>query len=72
MAIGMCRVDLHSMNKPQYRDEYFKLFKPDELVEEFDDRNRLYSLNEKIMYSAHVPDTNVRDSALEDMLYILD
>ncbi|CEO59686.1 hypothetical protein PMG11_04353 [Penicillium brasilianum] len=42
-----------------------------EPVKEYDDRNRLYSLKEKIMYSAHVPGTKAREQALEDMLYLI-
>jgi fructosamine-3-kinase len=72
MAIGMWRVNHHLMNEPKYRDSYFKLFERDEPVDEYDDRNRLYSLKEKIMYSAHVPDTEARGEALDDMLYLID
>ncbi|CAG8265115.1 unnamed protein product [Penicillium nalgiovense] len=72
MAIGMWRVNHHLMNAPRYRNSYFKLFKPDEPVDEYDDRNRLYCLKEKIMYSAHVPGTKARGEALDDMLYLID
>lgn len=72
MAIGMWRVDHHHMKAKEYRSEYFKLFEPDEPVKEYDDRNRLYCLKEKIMYSAHVPGTKAREQALEDMLYLIE
>lgn len=72
MAIGMWRVDHHHMKAKEYRNEYFKLFAPDEPITEYDDRNRLYCLKEKIMYSAHVPGTKAREQALDDMLYLID
>lgn len=71
MAIGMWRCDHHHMKAKEYRNEYFKRFEPDEPVDEYDDRNRLYSLKEKVMYSAHVPGTKARAQALEDMLYLI-
>ncbi|KAI0205357.1 Fructosamine kinase-domain-containing protein [Astrocystis sublimbata] len=71
MALGMWRVSHHQMTNEEYRDEYFKLFKPDEPVEHCDDRNRLYSIKERIMYSAHVPGTEARTQALDDMRYLI-
>lgn len=71
MAIGMWRVDHHHMKAKEYRNEYFKNFEPDEPVEEYDDRNRLYCIKEKIMYSAHVPGTKAREQALEDMEFLI-
>jgi protein-ribulosamine 3-kinase len=72
MGVGMWRVEHHQMNPPKYRDEYFKAFNPDEPTDDYDDRNRLYSLKEKIMYSAHVPGTKARVEALEDTLYLIE
>ncbi|KAI0132550.1 Fructosamine kinase-domain-containing protein [Xylariales sp. AK1849] len=72
MAIGMWRVDHHHMKAKEYRIEYFKNFEPDDPVEECDDRNRLYSIKERVMYSAHVPGTKARAQALEDMLYLIE
>ncbi|KAI8633637.1 Fructosamine kinase-domain-containing protein [Xylariaceae sp. FL1651] len=71
MAIGMWRVDHHHMKAKEYRNEYFKLFEPDEPMEEYDDRNRLYAIKERIMYSAHVPGTKARAQALDDMHYLI-
>lgn len=71
MAIGMWRVDHHHMKAKEYRNEYFKVFEPDEPVEEYDDRNRLYCVKEKIMYSAHVPGTKARAQALDDLHYLI-
>ncbi|KAB5560257.1 Fructosamine kinase-domain-containing protein [Coniochaeta sp. 2T2.1] len=71
MALGMWRVDHHQMKAKEYRNEYFKNFEPDEPVEEYDDRNRLYSLKERLMYSAHVPGSKARAQALGDMQYLI-
>lgn len=72
MAIGMWRVDHHNMKAKEYRNEYFKNYPPDDPVEEYDDRNRLYAVKERIMYSAHVPGTKARAQALEDLRYLID
>lgn len=71
MAVGMWRVDHHNMTATEYRDEYFKNFPPDEPVKEADDRNRLYAVKERIMYSAHVPGSKAREQALEDLQYLI-
>lgn len=72
MAMGMWRVDHHHMKAREYRREYFKNYPPDEPQEEADDRNRLYAVKEKIMYSAHVPGSKSRAQALENMRYLID
>jgi fructosamine-3-kinase len=72
MAIGMWRVDHHHMKAKEYRNEYFSSFEPDEPVEDYDDRNRLYCVKERLMYSAHVPGTKARAQALEDLGYLVE
>ncbi|KAK8872739.1 vegetative incompatibility protein 4 [Apiospora arundinis] len=72
MAIGMWRVDHHHMKAKEYRNQYFQNYEPDEPAEECDDRNRLYAIKERIMYSAHVPGSKAREQALEDMLYLIE
>lgn len=72
MALGMWRVDHHEMYGEEYRNEYFKLFKPDVPVEDYDDRNRLYATKERVMYSAHIPGSKARSQALDDMRYLID
>jgi fructosamine-3-kinase len=72
MAVGMWRVRHHKMNAPAYREEYFRNFAPDEPVSEFDDRNRLYSIKETIMYSALKPGHIARKEALKDMEYLIE
>ncbi|KAL9122772.1 MAG: hypothetical protein Q9187_000670 [Circinaria calcarea] len=61
MEIGMWRTDHHRMKAKAYKREYLRNFEPSEPTEEWDDRNRLYSVKTKLMYSAHVPGTNVRN-----------
>lgn len=49
------------MKAKAYKREYLRRVEISEPVEEFDDRNRLYSVKTKLMYSAHVPGTSVRN-----------
>lgn len=70
--MGMWRVDHHNMKAREYRREYFENYPPDEPQEEADDRNRLYSVKEEIMYSAHVPGSKSRAQALENLRYLID
>ncbi|KAI1317770.1 Fructosamine kinase-domain-containing protein [Xylariaceae sp. FL0255] len=71
MGVAMWRVKHHKMNAPEYRAEYFRNYPPDEPVSEFDDRNRLYSLKESLMYSALKPGHWAREGALHDMEYLI-
>lgn len=57
----MWRVEHHRMKAKAYKREYLRKVDISEPVEEFDDRNRLYSTKTKLMYSAHVPGTSVRN-----------
>ena len=61
MEIGMWRTEHHRMKAKAYKCEYLRNMEPSEPVDEWDDRNRLYSDKTKLMYSAHVPGTNVRN-----------
>ncbi|KAI8952518.1 Fructosamine kinase-domain-containing protein [Xylaria longipes] len=72
MAIGMWRVDHHKMHSRIYRDTYFKNYRADEPTGDCEDRNRLYAIKERIMYSAHVPGSAARAKALEDMQYLIE
>lgn len=57
----MWRVEHHRMKAKIFKKEYLRNMAIDDPVEEFDDRNRLYSVKTKLMYSAHVPGTSVRN-----------
>ncbi|KAI0425415.1 Fructosamine/Ketosamine-3-kinase [Xylaria sp. FL1042] len=71
MGVAMWRVKHHKMNAPEYRAEYFKNYPPDEPAAEYDDRNRLYSIKENLMYSALKPGHVARKEALADMQYLI-
>ena len=71
MGIGMWRVEHHRMTAKEYREEYFRNYAPDEPVQEWDDRNRLYSLKELLIYSAHFPEAKARKQALVDMEFLI-
>ena len=60
MELGMWRTEHHRLKAKVYKREYMRNMEPSEPIEEWDDRNRLYSVKTKLMYSAHVPGTSVR------------
>jgi protein-ribulosamine 3-kinase len=60
LELGQWRCNHRHLRAKAYKKEYLRHFAASEPVAEWDDRNRLYSLNEQIMYSAHVPGTDVR------------
>ena len=60
LELGQWRCNHRHLRAKPYKREYLRHFPASEPVEKWDDRNRLYSLNEQIMYSAHVPGTDVR------------
>lgn len=59
MELGMWRTAHHRMKDKVYKQEYLKRMKPSDPVEEWDDRNRLYSVKTKLMFSAHNPSTSI-------------
>lgn len=61
MELGIWRTDHHRMKSKAYRIEYLRNFEASEPVDQWDDRNRLYSVKTQLMYSAHVPGTKVRN-----------
>ena len=71
MEIGMWRVDHHKMKAKAYKREYLRHIEISDPVDEFDDRNRLYSVKTKLMYSAHVPGSNVRQQAYNDLEFLV-
>ena len=62
MELRIWRTGHHRMKSKEYIDEYLKHFPASEPAEEFDDRNRLYSIKTQLMYSAHVPGSKVRNA----------
>ena len=61
MELGIWRVEHHRMKAEAYIREYKRNFAASEPANEWDDRNRLYSTKAKLMYSAHVPGSKVRN-----------
>lgn len=48
------------MKSEAYKVEYMRYFEASEPFEEWDSRNRLYSVKTQLMYSAHIFETKVR------------
>lgn len=53
MELGMWATEHHKMTSPRYLEEYSRHMQPSEPVNEFEDRIRLYSLKNYLMYSAN-------------------
>ncbi|XXG95761.1 hypothetical protein Hte_002032 [Hypoxylon texense] len=70
--IGIWRCEHHEMKAEEYRNEYFKNHEPSEPVEEFDDRNRLYSVETLLINSAHFPGTNTRQLAVDELKFLIE
>ena len=60
MELAIWRTEHHEMKSKVYRREYFRLMPPSEPLEEWDDRNRLYCVKTKLMYSSHFDSPHVR------------
>jgi fructosamine-3-kinase len=69
--VGIWRCRHHKMYQSHYRDEYFKNFEPSEPVQEFDDRNRLYSVETLLINSAHYPGSETRSLALNELNWLI-
>ncbi|KAI1208241.1 Fructosamine/Ketosamine-3-kinase [Annulohypoxylon truncatum] len=70
--IGIWRCKHHQMRAEEYQKEYFKNHERSEPVEEFDDRNRLYSVETLIINSAHFPGADTRGLAVEELKYLIE
>lgn len=63
MEMGLWRADFCShLRSPIYKEQYLLKYPAAEPVDEFDDRNRLYSLKASLNYSAGHPESAVRQS----------
>ena len=69
--VGIWRCEHHQMHDEDYRNEYFKNYEPSEPVEEFDDRNRLYSVETLLINSAHFPGSATRNRALNELNWLI-
>ncbi|KAI1267817.1 Fructosamine kinase-domain-containing protein [Xylariaceae sp. FL1019] len=77
MEFGNWRSELNTFFRSKntlsnaYIDEYLKHFPKTEPVDEFDDRNRLYSIKVAMNYSAMVPGSTRRKTAYNNMCYLI-
>jgi fructosamine-3-kinase len=69
--LGIWRCEHHEMHGEEYRREYLRHFPPSEPVDEFDDRNRLYSVETLLINSAHFLGSVTRSRALEELKWLL-
>ncbi|KAI4092018.1 MAG: hypothetical protein LQ339_008022 [Xanthoria mediterranea] len=71
MEIGMWRCERHAIHDPKFTKAYLQQMPKDEPVEEWDDRNRLYCVKMNIVHSAHHRNAKERQTAFEDMCYLV-
>ncbi|KAJ5646091.1 hypothetical protein N7490_002463 [Penicillium lividum] len=69
--VGIWRCEHHNMKGEEYRNEYFRNYMPSEPIEEFDDRNRLYSVETLLINSAHFPGSQTRQRAVDELHYLI-
>ncbi|KAK4665647.1 hypothetical protein QC763_0064640 [Podospora pseudopauciseta] len=73
MELGHWRCEFSAVFRDKsYTEHYQQNYPPPEPVEEFDDRNRLYSLKGAIVYSAGHPQSSMRKTAYNNMLYLIE
>ncbi|KIM94536.1 hypothetical protein OIDMADRAFT_21333, partial [Oidiodendron maius Zn] len=71
MELGHWRCEFSSVFRSKvYTRHYLRNYPPAEPAEEFDDRNRLYSLKGAINYSAGHPGSILRKTAYNNMCYL--
>ncbi|KAI1266565.1 Fructosamine kinase-domain-containing protein [Xylariaceae sp. FL1019] len=71
MELGHWRCEFSSVFRDDvYTKSYLKNYPPAHPIEDFDDRNRLYSLKGRLNYSAGHPNSPMRKSAYNDMCYL--
>jgi protein-ribulosamine 3-kinase len=61
-----------TMQSHIFTRNYMQYYEPAEPVEEWDDRNRLYSLKYIMNYSINHPNENAREQGYNDMLYLIE
>ncbi len=69
--LGIWRCEHHNLFSEDYRNEYCINLPPSEPQEEFDDRNRLYSIETLLINSAHFPGSVTRARALNEMNWLI-
>jgi protein-ribulosamine 3-kinase len=71
LELGMWRCQHHTLWMPEFREAYLRHNPPSEPVEEFDDRNRLYSVKYLLIHAVAFPGSGTRDKALLEMRYLI-
>ena len=69
--IGIWRCEHHQMHDEVYRQKYLENYEESEPTEEFDDRNRLYSVETLLINSAHFPGSETRARALNELNWLI-
>lgn len=69
--LGIWRCEHHHLTNKLYRERYCDYFKPSEPKGEFDDRNRLYSVETLLIHSAHYPGSVTRSRALNELNWLI-
>ncbi|KAK5741604.1 hypothetical protein LTR17_003809 [Elasticomyces elasticus] len=74
MEIGDWRCDYNKIHNKVYTETYLRHYEPSEPKEEWDDRNRMYSVYYNVFYSCnHMNEGKaVRQVAYDDMYYLID
>jgi len=72
MELAMWRCERHKIKSREYKRQYLRNMAVSEPAEEFDDRNRLYCVKANVIHSAHHPGSIVRETAYNDMCYLVD
>ncbi|KAB8211108.1 hypothetical protein BDV34DRAFT_208871 [Aspergillus parasiticus] len=73
MEIGNWRCRYNNIHDPVYTQTYLVLVPPSDPYEEWDDRNRLYSVYYNVIYSVNhrYQGTAVRQTAYDDLYYLI-
>ncbi|KAK3309391.1 Fructosamine/Ketosamine-3-kinase, partial [Chaetomium strumarium] len=69
--VGIWRCRHHQLFDGEYREHYFMNIPPSEPVGEYDDRNRLYSVETLLINSAHCPGSETRNWALNELNWLI-
>ncbi|KAL8831705.1 MAG: hypothetical protein Q9191_000715 [Dirinaria sp. TL-2023a] len=71
MEIGMWRCQRHAIRDEKFKNAYLEQMSKSEPTEEWDDRNRLYCVKMNVIHSAHHRGVQERQTAFEDMCYLV-
>ncbi|KAI9736937.1 MAG: hypothetical protein M1835_003290 [Candelina submexicana] len=74
MEVGMWRCPYNKISSKIYTKTYFRLYGMSDPAEEWEDRNRMYSVYYNIIYSINhtTNGKSVRQLAFDDIAYLVD